>query len=585
MTRLWNSLLCSLRSRLAFGNPGQSNYAAANMFMTALAFQRQKRGVAGSVIDLSSLIGIGYITRTGTFDAEHFMSFGASNVSEPDLHQIFAEAVKNGRANSHEIAEVVTGFSPIYAGQVAKERFRNDPKFCHLTFEHPANQEGSSSGLTASLRTQLKDTKDLSQVQDILSSRCFLFFFFSFFFYLCESGAWLTWDNAVVIESFTARMKKLLQIPPDQFLDESAALVEQGVDSLIAIEIHLWFLRELDVDISVIKVLGGGSIADLINYSIEKIPVAIVDLSKPSTEGEQNTVVAAPAAPEQPKRLNRDIEIGNPPHSRIFSAGSSESQSSPTPSIDAPMETDSVEGKSSMTESSIDTSWREVITESSEEITERMSFGQTRFWVLYHTLQDKTAFNMAISIRLSGPVQVEALSEAIQRVGDRHEAMRTRYFWSGENQDVPTQGILARSLVKLESRRITQKAEAQMELEVMRDHVWDLNDWEAMRFVLLSLSDTEHWLIIGNHHITLDGLGIQIFLADLEKAYLGMRLPELPKESQYRHFAVQQRQAYETGRFQKEVEYFQKVIPSHIEPIELFSFANVHARPPQTTYR
>lgn len=170
------------------GNPGQSNYAAANMFMTALAFQRQKRGVAGSVIDLSSLIGIGYITRTGTFDAEHFMSFGASNVSEPDLHQIFAEAVKNGRANSHEIAEVVTGFSPIYAGQVAKERFRNDPKFCHLTFEHPANQEGSSSGLTASLRTQLKDTKDLSQVQDILSSRCFLFFFFFLFLLFVRIG-------------------------------------------------------------------------------------------------------------------------------------------------------------------------------------------------------------------------------------------------------------------------------------------------------------------------------------------------------------------------------------------------------------
>lgn len=159
------------------GNPGQSNYSAANMFMTALAFQRQKRGVVGSVIDLSSLLGIGYIARTGTFDAEHFMSFGASNVSETDLHQIFAEAVKNGRPNSHEIAEVVTGFSPIYAGQIAKERFRNDLKFCHLTFDHPASQEGSSSGLTVSVRTRLKDAKDLSQVRDILGSKCFLFLF------------------------------------------------------------------------------------------------------------------------------------------------------------------------------------------------------------------------------------------------------------------------------------------------------------------------------------------------------------------------------------------------------------------------
>lgn len=151
------------------GNPGQSHYAAANMFMTALAFQRQKRGVVGSVIDLTSLIGIGYIARAG-LGKEHFMSSGVSSVSEPDLHQIFAEAVKNGRANSHEIAEVVTGFGPIFAGQVSKERFRNDLKFCQLTFEHPASQEASSSGLIASVRAQLKDTKYLSQVQDILSS-------------------------------------------------------------------------------------------------------------------------------------------------------------------------------------------------------------------------------------------------------------------------------------------------------------------------------------------------------------------------------------------------------------------------------
>ena len=145
-----------------------------------------------------------------------------------------------------------------------------------------------------------------------------------------------------------ARMKKLLQIPSDQILDETSTLVEQGVDSLIAIEIRTWFLRELDVDIPVIKVLGGGSIGDLIEYSIGKIPATIVDISKPSTEGEQNTVAAAPA-PEQPKRLNRDIGIGNPPHGRISSSGSLESQCSPTTSLDAPLETDSVESKSSMT--------------------------------------------------------------------------------------------------------------------------------------------------------------------------------------------------------------------------------------------
>lgn len=154
------------------GNSGQSNYAAANMYMTALAFQRRKRGVAASIIDLSALMGIGHVGRSDTFDAEYFASLGATSVSESDLHHIFAEAVKVGRADSVENLEVVTGLSPVYIGELTKDQYRNDLKFSHLTFERLNTQEGSSTASTVSVRAQLKEAKALDQVADTLKGKC-----------------------------------------------------------------------------------------------------------------------------------------------------------------------------------------------------------------------------------------------------------------------------------------------------------------------------------------------------------------------------------------------------------------------------
>jgi hybrid polyketide synthase/nonribosomal peptide synthetase ACE1 len=48
-------------------------------------------------------------------------------------------------------------------------------------------------------------------------------------------------------------------------------LIELGMDSLIAVEIRTWFLQELEVDMPILKILGGASVADLVNHSIPKL--------------------------------------------------------------------------------------------------------------------------------------------------------------------------------------------------------------------------------------------------------------------------------------------------------------------------
>ncbi|KXX77494.1 Nonribosomal peptide synthetase 14 [Madurella mycetomatis] len=533
------------------GNSGQSNYIAANMFMTALAYQRRRRGVAGSVMDISSLVGIGYVERSDNFDAEYFANIGYTNISEQDLHQMFAEAILVGRPDSTESAEIVTGFAPAYADKEIKAQYRSDLKFCHFIIERPGTQGSyAANGTSVPVRIQLEGVTAKDEALDIIKY------------------------------SFESRLRKILQIPADEPVDDTAALVEQGVDSLVAVEIRSWFLKELDIDMPVLKILGGNSVVDLLNDAIERIPSSILQVTTTETVV---SLLHPKAASEDTKSLVPTLASASSKSWTPTESGSASGATTP-PQIILEEETKSAPEPAMGEVKLKEVSWRDSIIQESSEVTERMSFGQTRFWFLNHALRDETTFNMAFSVRLEGPIRESALQGAVEAVARRHEALRTRYFWSGDNLDVPMQGVLSNPLMKLQTKRISNESQVQQELDDIRSHVWDLEDWESMKLILLSLSDTVHWFVVCSHHISLDGISFQIFFADLEKAYKGLHLPPLPEECQYRSFAGQQRRDYEAGRMKADIHYYRSILPDVIEPIPLFSFSKLRVRKPLEFY-
>ena len=153
------------------GNSGQSNYIAANMYMTSLAVQRKKRGLAGSVIDLSSLVGIGYVEHSEAVDADYFTRIGYTNISEQDLHQIFAEAMLVGRPGSQDCPEIVTGLAPAFADAEVKAPYRNDLKFCHFTIERSGEKQDTGKGVIIPVKSQLYTAETRAQILDILKSK------------------------------------------------------------------------------------------------------------------------------------------------------------------------------------------------------------------------------------------------------------------------------------------------------------------------------------------------------------------------------------------------------------------------------
>jgi NAD(P)-dependent dehydrogenase (short-subunit alcohol dehydrogenase family)/SAM-dependent methyltransferase len=121
------------------GNPGQANYSAANCFIKAVINQRRAQGLAGSVIDISRVIGVGYVEREmksdGRLTREQkerlFTGSMTLPMSETDLHQLFAEAIVSGRpaAVDNGSHDIITGMAPVRKENAHHKSWPNNPKF------------------------------------------------------------------------------------------------------------------------------------------------------------------------------------------------------------------------------------------------------------------------------------------------------------------------------------------------------------------------------------------------------------------------------------------------------------------------
>ncbi|KAL1618817.1 putative Hybrid PKS-NRPS biosynthetic cluster [Neofusicoccum ribis] len=540
------------------GNTGQSNYIGANSFMEALGLQRRKRGLAASILGISSLVGIGYVERAENFDAEYFAKSGYRNISEQDLHMLFAEAIVRGRPGEKENHEIITGIVPTYADQDSKAGYLQDIKFSHLALERSQARNDGDAGASVPVRIQLQTAVTKEEVLDIMQA------------------------------GFVARIKKVLRIPAEDEFSLTASLVEQGVDSLVAVEVRSWFLKEVDVDMPVLKVLGGASIQDLLNDALDRLSADVIpnlgaDPKSPPVVKKQLPSAVAELKAEQERKAEdakgRKVREDEERRARVEKEAKRADEAKKA----------TAERKKLREEQKVNAGKKARDALIKSEITEPMSSGQSRFWFLDQVLKDRTTFNMAVSVRLEGRISVKDMERAVQAVVLRHDALRTRYFTTGEHGDTPMQGILPNtSLVKLITKNIKAESEARTELDAVRAHEWDLNAWEGIKVHLLTVQPaaTVHFLIIGCHHISMDGVSLNIFYADLEKAYRGSPLPPLPPSSQYRAYAANQRVAHAAGKLMSpdDLSYFRTIIPHSAQPLPLLPFSHVTSRPPLDTY-
>jgi amino acid adenylation domain-containing protein len=129
------------------------------------------------------------------------------------------------------------------------------------------------------------------------------------------------------------------------------------------------------------------------------------------------------------------------------------------------------------------------------------------------------SYNQCFPLRLTGRLDVEALRGALQRVVDRHAALRATFDAEGE-QRIHEVLSIELPLVDLTSRT---RAEARDELGRIMEgesrEPFDLTGGPLIRARLVREDDETHVLVLTAHHIACDGWSAGVVLRDLAALY------------------------------------------------------------------
>jgi len=162
-----------------FGQHGQSNYTAANMFLNGLVAQRRRNGLVGSVMVIGAIVGIGYFEReVDEITKDRVIKAGYRMMSERDFHLLFSEAIYAGRDNSEQSYEVITGLREIKEDE---DRLAQNPLFHQVISRKGAANAVKETSAKVQLRAQIlvatteDEVKEFIQGKYTMSSQIFYY--------------------------------------------------------------------------------------------------------------------------------------------------------------------------------------------------------------------------------------------------------------------------------------------------------------------------------------------------------------------------------------------------------------------------
>ncbi len=150
-----------------------------------------------------------------------------------------------------------------------------------------------------------------------------------------------------------------------------------------------------------------------------------------------------------------------------------------------------------------------------------LSFSQNRLWFLDQLQGPSPTYNMAVGLRLDGPLNAQALGAALADVVGRHESLRTMF---AAPDGIPQQLVMPAETADFGWDVIDAAGWSAAELDdavsAVALHSFDLSAEIPMQARLFRVSDHQHVVVAVAHHIAADGLSMGPLVNDLGVAYV-----------------------------------------------------------------
>ncbi|KAI6274659.1 hypothetical protein MCOR34_011474 [Pyricularia oryzae] len=316
------------------------------------------------------------------------------------------------------------------------------------------------------------------------------------------------------------QLRSSLQPEDDRpIVDQTADTL--GIDFLFAVDIRSWFIKEFQFEIPVFKILGEQQLLPT-ELLLRVDPNDKSPTRKPNPQTDSSPKKAVPAERSRAKAQTAVENEGDRKSAATRAeSGSKKAEAVTRPSVQwqVPVELSTAVG----------------------DVHDESFPGEDGGKIEGRLLEDPaSALNITLTIELNGSLEVDRFGEAVKLVGQRHEAWRTRFVY-GDGFDAPIQHVLVYSTLSLEQQDVTSDAEADEVYRELQKYRYKLGEGENMRIILVRKSDQSFYLVIGYHHINMDGVSLEVVLGELQMAYDLKRFPSFDTILQYPDFAALQR--------------------------------------------
>ncbi|OHE97149.1 hypothetical protein CORC01_07590 [Colletotrichum orchidophilum] len=222
------------------GTPAQSNYAAANSYMDALARLRRSQGKPACAVILPMVLGVGVVAQNLELE-DSLKRKGMYGIDEEALLDSFEVAIlEQQQQQSAAFDHLVIGLDPAELYKTSREAvgevdafWAADPRFSALVHAMQAcggGSQGAGGDDAGSILTRVNVAGEESPAK----------------------------AAGLVRDHFVAKLARVLLVDEAEFGDEESgrSIASYGIDSMIGAELRNWIFKELALDIAFQQLLS-----------------------------------------------------------------------------------------------------------------------------------------------------------------------------------------------------------------------------------------------------------------------------------------------------------------------------------------
>jgi hypothetical protein len=216
------------------GNSGQANYSAGNTYQDALARYRTTHGLKATTLDLGMILSVGFIAEKPEVMAR-LKTQGYAAIREEEFLAILDELCDpRSKVSTLLKSQIVLGLElpeTLRTKGIDEPAWMQDPMFKHIHQIRSTNKDSANTNLTDSInyKTLFASLETLQSAEEACTT------------------------------AIVTKLSKVLGIDVKS-IDATQALHVYGVDSLVAVELRAWLLKELAAEVAVFDIIGEGSI-------------------------------------------------------------------------------------------------------------------------------------------------------------------------------------------------------------------------------------------------------------------------------------------------------------------------------------